>query len=479
MRTLARRPACYDLWRRLHLVACVVMALAPSAAWALILGGTGNTPLKRPDWPAGAAAVFDSPSRVAYWEGPPYGGGHWNSECRGDAAALNVVLADFAKLDVKNRRVVLHDGVGASFWLSTAQRGKEPVDARVDWIFRVWAPKNWERLQGFPPDLRGPEAGSKDEGPPAILDIYTGGNVKWSDVQVPDSLIVDDQRLSAHGFTTEDGVVLEGKLLECETNRPLPGRVRLERMESGDDGRLTAVLVAQVQAAADGRWFITKTPAGRHRLTAEAEGKASRVVGYVASNGQASWTSFPSRLAPTAQVAGQVVDESGKPLANATVQLADVTAGPDGRYDLPFTAATTSDDAGRFRLTGVPQGNARILVHKSGYCRPGLGLTVKTPTERTSLSMQPAAQVRVTVKFPSDPPPGYVVKIAPEEGEAVGRWSGSGQIDVNREMAFHDVPPGRYVLRGRPNPGGDDQETPPLPVTLVGGQTHQVELKAK
>ena len=75
--------------------------------------------------PEGAAAIFNHPGRVAWWEGPPFGGGQWHAECRGDAKALNAVLADFAKLDVKIKRVVVHDGTGHSFWLAPNQRAGE------------------------------------------------------------------------------------------------------------------------------------------------------------------------------------------------------------------------------------------------------------------------------------------------------------------------------------------------------------------
>lgn len=480
MRGLSRRRTSVAAVPRIIFLVVAVGAIVPGTAWGLIIGGTGNTPLRRPDWPAGAAAVFDTQARVAYWEGPPFGGGHWHAECRGNAAALSVVLADFAKLEVPNRRIVLHDGVGKSFWLSIAEPGQKPVDARIDWAFHVWVPQNWKRLQGFPPDVRGPDLGPVEQGPPAQLDVYTGGNVKWEDVQVPAGVIVEDQRLAAHGFSVDDGVVLEGQLLSSVTKRPLAGRVVLERLEPGDDGRLHSKVVAEAQAAAEGRWVLTKVPPGPHRLVAEAEGQARRVVGHVAPTDQPSWTSFPCLLAPVAQVTGQVVDEAGKPLTKVNVQLADITAGPDGRYELPATPAVTTDDEGRFRIEGVPQGSARIWVHKSGYCRPGLGLTVKTPAADVAVMMQRAAQVKVRVSFGgTPPPPGYVVKMTPEEGEAPGRWSGSGNIDVNREISFSNVPPGRYVLRGRPNPGGADDETAPRAVDLLGGQTHEIELQAK
>src|SRR5262245_39663477 len=102
---------------RLGTVVVVISALALIAvssqpALALIFGGVGNKPIQDPGWPAGAAVIFNTPSRIAWWEGPPLGGGNWHAECRGDAKALSAVLADFAKLDVKSKRIVVRNGVG-------------------------------------------------------------------------------------------------------------------------------------------------------------------------------------------------------------------------------------------------------------------------------------------------------------------------------------------------------------------------------
>src|SRR6516165_9384394 len=101
-------------WRRVSavLLATATLSLVSPRAFALITGGEGNSPIKDPGWPKGAAAIFNAQSRIAWWEGPPFGGGEWHSECRGDAKALNDILAGFAKIDVKNRRVIVHDGVG-------------------------------------------------------------------------------------------------------------------------------------------------------------------------------------------------------------------------------------------------------------------------------------------------------------------------------------------------------------------------------
>src|SRR6185312_17489747 len=97
------------------------------------------------------------------------------------------------------------------------------------------------------------------------------------------------------------------------------------------------------------------------------------------------------------------------------------------------------------------------------YCRPGLGQPVTTPANDVALVMKKSANVRVTVDFTGKSrPDGYIVNMAPEEGAGVGKWSGSGNIDAKNQISFKDVPPGRYVLHGQPNPSSANQETAPV-----------------
>ena len=44
---------------------------------------------------------------------------------------------------------------------------------------------------------------------------------------------------------------------------------------------------------------------------------------------------------------------------------------------------------------------------------------------------------------------------------------------------FQNVPPGRYLISGRPNPGSDNEQVGPVTVELKGGQTAELTLKAK
>lgn len=453
--------------------------LVSGEALALITGGEGNQPLPDPGWPAGAAAIFNHPGRIAWWEGPPFGGGEWHSECRGDTQAFMAVLADFARLDGKIKRVVVHDGTGHSFWLAPNREPEKLAAAKIDWSFTVWRPASWERLRKLPADLN-PTA-SADPGPPLQLDVHAA-DIRWADVTVPGGIEVTDLRLEAHGFTVADGTVLEGRIVDLAAMQPISAAVRLERIEPRQAGGYRYRPAAEAAADARGRWVLKGAPAGWFRIVASADGYVPRVIGHARFDGQPGWHAYDGALARPGAVAGRVTDPAGRPLADAEVRLGDVGAGagPGGRYESPDEYRTRTDADGRFRLDNVPAGRATAWVRKAGYVRPGLGPAIETPRAGLELQMTPAARLVVTVDFAGRGRPGeYLVSLSPEGGDVVGSHGGSGQIDAENRFTFDNAPPGRYFVRGQPNPTTEGERTEPVPVELEGGRTTEVTIKAR
>jgi len=459
------------------LLAIGLMLAVVAEARALITGGEGNKPLRDPGWPKGAAAIFNHPGRVAWWEGPPFGGGNWHAECRGDAKTLSPVLADLAKVDAKVKRVVVHDGVGHSFWLAPNREPAKLANAKIDWSFSVWQQSSWDRLRRMPADLNPTSPG--ESSPPAQIDVYAGG-VRWSDVAVPPGVEVIDKRLEAHGYAAADGIVIEGKVTDASTSQPLPATIKLERIESGKQGGYDYPRVAETKADAQGHWVLKKVPAGWFRVVAEAPGFAPRVVSYAKYDEQPRWELIDTTLAKAVAVAGRVTDDAGQPLADVEVSLGNVAPQSGERYTSPSDYKSKSGADGRFRIEQVPEGKAAVWVHKQGYVRPGLGESVSTPADNVELKMYKSASIEVTINFTGKTrPEGYIVSMSPEGGDKIGSYGGSGQINAENKMSFRDVPAGRYVVRGRPNPGSDREETGPMTVELKGGETTTVTLKAK
>ena len=84
--------------------------------------------------------------------------------------------------------------------------------------------------------------------------------------------------------------------------------------------------------------------------------------------------------------------------------------------------------------------------------------------------MIPAATIEVTVDFGNaNRSGGYIVEVAPEGGQAIGKWSASGSVNAEGSITYEQIPPGKYVVTGRPNPGADKDRTEPQTIDLPGG----------
>jgi len=464
------------VWRTVSLAVGFLLLSAP-AAWALISGGEGNDPIHDPGWPKGAAAVFNAKSRIAYWEGPPFGGGQWHAECRADAATLNEVLVDFANIETDKKRIVLHDGVGRSFWLNPNREPAKEVAAMISWAFTVWQPDKLEFQQKLPAEARGV---NPKEPLLAQLDIYTGGNLDFAAVKLPKDIPVEDRRLEAHGFKIEDGVVLEGVVKDLASGKPLTATAILERIETPPSGGYAYVAVKKVVADAEGHWMLKQAPPGRHRLLIQADGYVSRLLTHEFFDEQPRWSRHDSGLVKAVTVSGKVVDESSQPLPDVQVRLADVQTSGDERYSLLDDAGLKTDAEGRFRFETVPAGKASIWLHKPGYYREGLRQSMTTPATDIELRLLPAATLRVKVDFSkSQRPEHFIVHVKAEGGERVGKWGGSGNIDVEGRITFENVHPGTYAVTGMPNPGSKADETEPVTIELKGREIRELQLQAK
>ncbi len=464
---------------RIAPIVCIAVLLfvTPREANALITGGVGNTPVRDPGWPEGAAAVFNHPGRIAWWEGPPFGGGQSHAECRGDAVALSAVLKDFTRIDARIRRVILHDGTGYSVWLAPNSEPETRRAAKIDWSFTVWQPASWRQLRALPVDLN--PTRTEDTTPPVQIDVYTGG-LDWTKVTVPAGLEILNQRLSAHGFRAEDGAVLEGKATDLSTGLPLTATIELHRVEPQPKGGYLDPVLAKSKADDSGRWVLKNLPSAWVRLVVQADGFVPRVAGYVRLDGEPRWQRLDCGLSRAATVSGRVTDEAGKALADVNVRLDNVQPTTGGRYETTNGYAYKTDADGRFRADAVPLGKATVWAYTPGYFLPGLGQAITTPKTDVLLVMRRSAGVLVTVDFAGKArPAGYLVRMSPETGDAIGTYGGSGNIDAANRMAFENVPPGRYVLTGRPNPGSDNEETESVTVDLKGGETSEITLKAK
>ncbi|WP_442484090.1 carboxypeptidase regulatory-like domain-containing protein [Aeoliella sp. SH292] len=456
-----------SLIRTLTLVLTVMFFAIP--AHALIFGGEGSGSVERPDWPAGAAAVFNVPQRIAYWEGPPLGGGQFHAECRGNTDELNELLVLFGRIEAANKRIVVEEGPGQSFWLNRNNEADKRKKAEMDWCFAVWSQSGWDQLKNMPADLNPTSPEDREKGPPCELTIYVGGNVDWEQLKLPEGITLIDHRLAAHGFTRADGYVVRGTLFDDATKRPLAGVVYLEKIETPEQGGYEYTRGPEVKVTGDGLWTFKNIEPAWYRIIATREGYVPRVVGYAKPDGRPRFSTIDGRLAKGGSISGSVTDSDGNGLEGARVQLYDVAPPAGTRYDTPSEYRATTDADGKFELV-APIGSARVGLSKEGWCHPGLGPEISVPATDLQLSMQRAATLTVIVLFESaEVPEQYMIELTPEGGNVVGSWGGSATLDDKNQVVLRNAPPGRYTLVGHPNPSSDAERTPPMEIELTGG----------
>lgn len=468
---IARRP--FRLLPGMTLAAVFCLA---NPAYALITGGEGNTPLEnRPQWPVGAVDVANMPSRIAWWEGPPFGGGEWHFEYRGDAAALNEALKRLAAIQGQKPRLVIHDGRAESFWLNP---NRDPMKKQpMDWTFTVWEAANYERLFGSSASRfmsRSPQFGKPL--PPAELTVYTGNGLDWSKVKVPDGVEVLDQRLTAHGYEPNDGAVIELSVHDLQTGAPLSGaELVIERRPAQKPNEPSEVEVTRAESNAEGLILLKSLPREALTLSIRKPGFVSRTIDYLDTEA-ILWKRYDATLAKGHRVTGSVVDETGNPVPKASVRLQEFLD-PDGRpYGGLEALSARTDDQGQFTLENVPAGTARYTASAVDYITVGLGEVLVLSEKPVMLKVTASGKMKVTVKGAKGP---FVVNVAPEGGEKVGSWGGSSQLGPDGTCVFTDIPPGRYTVHSRPNPGGEADRTPDVTVAVKPRETAEVLLKAK
>ena len=140
----------------------------------------------------------------------------------------------------------------------------------------VWHRASWEQVRQLPAELNPLKPGDAENEPPAQIDVYAGGNIRWQDVVVPPELEVIDERLEAHGFALADGTVLEGNVIDLATKQPIAARVELQRIEPQTAGGYKYTPAADTTADARGHWVLKNAPQGWHQIVVTADGYVPR-----------------------------------------------------------------------------------------------------------------------------------------------------------------------------------------------------------
>lgn len=148
-------------------------------------------------------------------------------------------------------------------------------------------------------------------------------------------------------------------------------RVALERTHAEGDPEGTVYRTSYAETGDDGFYEFKTLQAGTYHLRAGAENSWRRrnrprfaqgvIANIVVENGK-SVTGVDLQLETPGTVSGIVFGPDGTPVENAWIQAID-----ESGVSLESTGRNSSDENGRFRLTGLPPGTVKLVARESQF----------------------------------------------------------------------------------------------------------------
>lgn len=226
--------------------------------------------------------------------------------------------------------------------------------------------------------------------PPQQLQIAAGKPARF-DFTLPSGTSLRDA--VCQGVHLAEGkVVIAGRTLNADTEKPLPGADVLAAWMHNYIDKATLKIVSQMRGASvksgpNGEYRMCGVPSGSMlSLQVQYQGRAGTIVRVAVSDDEGavvrdlslSPTTSPSttaldsvarvlsvegrdsarqelKLVGTATLTGQVRSLTGEPVPDAEVRVRDARS------------TTITDSAGRYTLTGLPPGTQVLLVRHLGY----------------------------------------------------------------------------------------------------------------
>ncbi|WP_182867415.1 carboxypeptidase-like regulatory domain-containing protein [Stieleria mannarensis] len=445
---------------------CTAMA---SPANALITGGR-DEPINVKGLPEGALPLANLKTRIAWWEGPPFGGGQYHFEYSGTTADLQVAIDLFVQVDSPRKQLVVRSGVQNSFWLNVTDKTKPQP---IDWQFVVWRPSNWQHLCDAKMGLLPP--GEEGQGPKTELVVYLSDRIEWDSLTIPRALSVVDERLESNGLTADQGAALQGRVRDAD-GRPIAAAT----ITIGKDAdRITAT------NDAEGAFLATGIPEGTHQVVVTAPGFASKDK-YYHSFKETTFKKLDVTLAKAAEVRVCAVDRQGKPIPDVVIRVSNSIDRSGNVYRVAGEHEYKTDSAGEFVVTDVPHGKLKFISRTRGYFYNSVLNEHDTGESPIVLKLLATGTVKVSVVSADGQAvtSKYIVEI--EQADAGrgdeskrGSWGGSANINADGTYTFTNIPPGDYLVTGKPNPGRTSDRTDPTRVQIKGEDHHDVNLIAK
>lgn len=469
--------------RAILLAGCLMLLLLGASEAGAMISIGGSDPMRDMGWPDGTLPMANLPTRFAYWEGPPFGGGdyHFQYACK-NSEQFNEALLVFGGIQVPRLELVVVDGMPEPFW--------DDQKRRVDWEFEAWHPRSFYELNQRPGDIFMADSPWYHRPlPPPRVTLYLGPEcpIDWKKVEVPGNVTVIDKRVANSQYKDSKGGVACFTVRDMASLKLLPGAtvalVRYDRAEP----KTTVTL----KTDAAGMALFRDMLAGRYQFILSADGYATRHFrGESYQNYGRTYETYDLALAKADGLKGTVKDNNGKPLEGVKISDRD-TVGMDGLGYTVEGAETLTDREGRFELKGLPTGYTRVDARKAGYYYfsreihevPGRGFSTTGRILPVELNIIMAKSGSIGGKVTGCEKAGksqVMVRLDPE-GNPIGKWGGSMICKPDGSYEFTGVPEGHYTLHASLNPTSEKQEAQQTRVAIdfKAGESREVDLEVK
>jgi 5-hydroxyisourate hydrolase-like protein (transthyretin family) len=456
------------------LVILCVIGLCSNIGMSLIFTG-GKEPIKDHGWPTGSVEMANLSTRVSWWAGPPFGTGSMYEfqYCCQNTNEFSQALITFAAIRAKKLELVIHNGPK-----DDTRRNKD-ASKPTDWTFTIWNPKDWDRLYNSPrssfnsdhPNFRKPVAAPR-------VDVYIGGGsaIVWEQVKVPENVKVIDKRPGSVSPKFAGSGLVRGKVFDMATGKPIAGAEVVLAKLLEDHRNWKEVMHGKTNKR--GICRIAKIPPGYYEVRVKAKGYASRKQGSY-NNKRPEYHKFKVGLAQPSYVKGIVTDVDGNPIEGVKVSATNII-GTDGfGYPCVGDKSAITDKHGRFEIRSLPIGVMNVRCRaESLHLKNSIFEQYPIPSDEIKLVMTGTGTIwgKVVDKDGNRPAGGILLELGPEGGNKPGTWGYSGHLSPDGTFKIAGIPPGKYIISTRPNPGPADFEPNTGKITVKAGKTYELEV---
>jgi len=452
-----------------------LVLLFAGPGWSLILVG-GDDPIRDHGWPVGSVQLANLPTRISYWAGPPFGtGSMYQFEYHGEnTEQFNKVLGVFAEIRARRLELIVHNGPKRGLSRRSGPSGQKK---RIDWTFTVWNPDDWDNLYNSPRShkLHSDHPNFKKPVDPPKMDLYVGGGaVVWDQVKVPGNVVVIDKRPGSISPEFAGKGLVRARVFDLATGKPVTD-AEVVLMKREDDGYKE---LERGKTNKKGFCRIAQIPTGYYEVRILADGYVARKQGNW-YNDLPEFLKFKITLARPKCVKGVVTDADGKPVEGVKIKATDVLDDAGYGYQCVGEKTSTTDKQGRFEICSLPPGSMGIRCEsRSLNLKNSIFEQYDIPSDDIKLVVTGTGTIsgKVVDKDGNRPKGGIILELEPEGGNKPGTWGYSGHLSPDGTFKISGIPPGRYVISTRPNPGSSNFEPNIGKITVKGGKVYELEV---